>query len=50
MDNVVRKTKTVDNLATIRGDQKGDQDGDPIAIPQDHEIEYMAFEEFQKLL
>ncbi len=43
MDNVVRKTK---NPSTIQGDDNQD----PIAIPQDHEIEYMAFEEFQKLL
>jgi hypothetical protein len=54
MDNVVRKTKdtTVEQSGTVLppGDASIDNQEDPIAIPQDHEIEYMAFEEFQKLL
>ena len=51
MDNVVRKTKNQDieqsNESTDQGYASSD---DPIAIPQDQEIEYMAFEEFQNLL
>ena len=37
MDNVVRKTKTV-------------VDSEPIAVPDDTEVEYIAFEDFQKML
>ena len=54
MANVVRKTKNTsieqsrDSLHP--GDASSDNQEDPIAIPQDTEIEYMAFEEFQKLL
>ena len=51
MDNVVRKTKNPDieqsNESTDQGYASSDN---VIAIPQDQEIEYMAFEEFQKLL
>jgi hypothetical protein len=51
MDNVVRKTKdtTVEqsNESTDQGYASSDN---VISIPQDQEIEYMAFEEFQKLL
>ena len=54
MANVVRKTKNQgieqsrDSLHP--GDASIDNQEAPIAIPQDTEIEYMAFEEFQKLL
>ena len=51
MDNVVRKTKdtSIEQSETVL--RPGDASSDNvIAIPQDQEIEYMAFEEFQKLL
>ena len=47
MDNVVRKTKNQDTQQSI--DSSEDTEA-PIAIPKDEEIEYMPFEEFQKLL
>ena len=54
MDNVVRKTKNQDIEQSEQSERSTDQgyasSDDPIAIPQDQEIEYMAFEEFQKLL
>jgi len=51
MDNVVRKTKNTSIEQSIDSLRPGDASSDNvIAIPQDQEIEYMAFEEFQKLL
>ena len=54
MDNVVRKTKNqaIEQSGTVLppGDASSDNEEAPVAIPQDQEIEYMAFEEFQKLL
>jgi len=51
MDNVVRKTKNQPIEQSIDSLRPGDASSDNvIAIPQDQEIEYMAFEEFQKLL
>ncbi len=47
MDNVVRKTK---NTSTEQSMNSLDDATQPIAIPKDDEIEYMPFEEFQKLL
>ena len=44
MNNVVRKTK---DTADIASDNSQDA---PIAVPDDTEVEYMPFEEFQKLL
>ena len=44
MDSVVRKTK---DTASIASDNSQDA---PIAVPDDTEVEYMPFEEFQKLL
>ena len=44
MNNVVRKTK---DTASIASDNSQDA---PIAVPDDTEVEYMPFEEFQKLL
>ena len=44
MDSVVRKTK---DTASIASDNLQDA---PIAVPDDAEVEYMPFEEFQKLL
>ena len=47
MDNVVRKTKDMDAQQSLNS---LDDTEAPIAIPKDEEIEYMPFEEFQKLL